>query len=181
MVETQFVAALSAVSCCALLISCANSPAAKPDDIPANLRVPEAQVLTQRLHAIGVQIYVCQPAKNDATRFEWSFKAPEATLSTQGGKKIGKHYGGPSWEADDGSKVVGEVVARAAPDPSAIPWLLLSAKSTSGKGVFGNVTSIQRLNTMGGNADSGGCTQAQLGQELRAAYSADYLFYSARP
>jgi hypothetical protein len=69
------------------------------------------------------------------------------------------------------------VVAKETPDPSAIPWLLLSAKSTSGKGIFSEVHSIQRLHTVGGTAPSTGCGQAQRGQELRTSYSADYLFF----
>jgi len=48
------------------------------------------------------------------------------------GNKIAKHYAGTTWESNDGSKVVGEVKAKDnGPDPNAIPWLLLSAKSTS--------------------------------------------------
>jgi hypothetical protein len=38
------------------------------------------------------------------------------------GKRIGGHYAGPTWEANDGSKVVGEVLQRAdAPRPGAVP------------------------------------------------------------
>ena len=36
--------------------------------------------------------------------------------------------------------------------PAAIPWLLLRATSTTGTGVFTNVTYVQRLNTTGGVA-----------------------------
>ena len=37
-----------------------------------------------------------------------------------------------------------------APQASAIPWLLLSAKSVGGPGRFANVTSVQRIHTVGG-------------------------------
>ena len=38
------------------------------------------------------------------------------------------------------------------PSASAIPWLLLTAKSNGPEGSFSNVTSIQRVNTVGGIA-----------------------------
>ncbi len=111
--------------------------------------------------ATGVQIYACAARKDDAAKFEWTLVAPEAELFDAAGKKIGRHYAGPTWEATDGSKVVGELKARDdGPDPNAIPWLLLAAKSTSGSGVLSKTTSIQRLRTVGGKAPSEGCAVA---------------------
>jgi hypothetical protein len=81
-----------------------------------------------------VQIYECKPTANPA-RFEWVLRAPEAELFDTSGKKIGKHYAGPTWELSDGSKVIGELRARDdGPDVNAIPWLLLSVKSSAGGG-----------------------------------------------
>jgi len=132
--------------------------------------------------ATGVQIYECSASKTDPTRFEWAFKAPQADLLDGSGRKIGKHYAGPSWESNDGSKVIGEVKARDdGPAASAIPWLLLSAKSTSGNGVFGRTQGIQRLYTVGGKAPADGCNRARLGRETRVPYKATYYFYVARP
>jgi hypothetical protein len=146
------------------------------------VRVPADQKLLRQLHATGVQIYQCQPAKNGASQWEWSFKQPEASLSTTMGGKIGKHYGGPTWEANDGSRVTGEVIARSeSSNPNSIPLLLLRAKATSGNGIFSGVKYIQRLNTVGGNAPAFGCGKEQMGQELRASYTADYLFYGTKP
>jgi hypothetical protein len=160
----------------AALAGCASAPT-----VPGPLRVPAAQSLIKELHATGVQIYECQPAKGDASQFEWSFKGPEAVLSTKGGGNIGRHYGGPTWEAKDGSRVVGEVIANSpSTKPNSIPWLLLRARAVSGNGVFGHVQFIQRLNTVGGSIPVGGCSQPQAGQQLRAAYTADYLFYGMR-
>jgi FtsP/CotA-like multicopper oxidase with cupredoxin domain len=180
--NTQFVSKILRASLCAAVAGCAVSGAVNPVDVPAPLNAPDSQILTRQLHATGVQIYRCQPAKGDPAQFEWSFKEPEATLFGKAGRTIGKHYAGPTWEANDGSKVTGEVIARAnSPAPDAIPWLLLSAKTTSGTGIFSAVRSIQRLHTVGGAAPAGGCNQAQAGEELRVSYSADYLFYTARP
>src|SRR6266704_1241294 len=87
-----------------------------------------------------------------------NLKVPEADLFDLSGKKIGKHYAGPTWESNDGSKVVGEVKARDdGPAPTAIPWLLLRAKSTSGNGAFSRTQAIQRLYTVGGQAPAESC------------------------
>lgn len=138
--------------------------------------------LSLETQAAGVQIYECKASKDDPTRIEWIFKAPEAELFDNVGKKIGRDYAGPTWESNDGSKVVGEVRARYnGPDPNAIPWLLLSAKSNSGSGVFSHTQSIQRLYTAGGKEPAEGCNQAQVGKEARVTYKAKYYFYIARP
>ena len=150
--------------------------------VPENLRTPETEVLSLETKATGVQIYECNASKDEPTRFEWIFKAPEADLFDMAGNKIGKHYAGPTWESNDGSKVVGEVKSKDnGPDPNAIPWLLLSAKSTSGTGVFSQVKSIQRVHTVGGRAPTETCSQAQAGKVTRVGYKASYNFYVAKP
>jgi hypothetical protein len=59
--------------------------------------------------------------------------------------------------------------------------LLLRAKSSSGRGIFGRTVSVQRLNTSGGKAPASGCDQTQIGKEARVPYSADYYFYDPAP
>lgn len=181
--KNQLMAVLVQATVMALLAGgCAASPWMNAGDIPPPLRVPTNAVLTLRVHATGVQIYLCRAAKDDAARFEWLLKEPEADLFDQAGNKIGRHYAGPTWEGTDGSKVIGDVVARAnSPDPNAVAWLLLSPKSASGNGVFGHVRFIQRLHTVGGNAPSDGCSQASAGGEVRVTYSAEYWFYADKP
>jgi Protein of unknown function (DUF3455) len=176
------VLAVAALAGCApFLAGCASAPALAPIAIPDNLNVAPTQVLSLEAKATGVQIYQCAVAKADATQFEWHFVAPQADLFDQDGQKIGKHYAGPTWESTDGSKVVGTVQAQnKGPDANAIPWLLLSAKSTSGIGALGLTQSIQRLQTVGGNAPADGCDQARLGQETRVPYQAVYRFYTAK-
>ena len=150
------------------------------DAIPEALRPPAGQVLALEARATGVQIYECKAAKDDPSQFSWTLKAPEADLKDRSGKPVGKHYAGPTWEASDGSKVMGELVTKQdAPSAGAIPWLLLRAKSTSGNGVFSAIASIQRLKTSGGIAPAGGCDSSQTGKESRVPYSAVYLFYKA--
>ena len=141
-------------------------PAAlKPGELKAYLAVP----------AKGVQIYACH--KNDDGAYAWAFKGPEAELADTGGKTIGKHYGGPTWEGSDGGKVVGAVKASApAPGGNAIPWLLLDIKSRDGSGQLTQAAAILRVNTVGGQAAATGCDEAHAGTEQRVPYTATYYF-----
>ena len=171
--------AMAGVAIAAVVAGCASTGARTAPTVPENLKAPENQKLSLETGASGVQIYECKTSKDNPARYEWVFKAPEAELFDTAGKKIGKHYAGPTWESDDGSKVVGEVKARDdGPDPNAIPWLLLSAKSTSGTGIFAKTASIQRVRTVGGKAPTDGCNQAQAGKEARVPYKAAYYFYA---
>ena len=158
----------------------ASTPAA-----PSAFPDPLNEQKSLEVGAKGVQIYTCGPKKDSPEQFEWSLKAPEAELTDSKGYKVGKHYGspdGPVWESSDGSKVVGDrSKAQSKPAPDSIPWLMLPAKSTAGKGVFGAVKSIQRLNTTGGKAPETGCDKANAGKEVRVDYTAAYYFYIAKP
>ena len=147
--------------------------------MPDNLKAPDGSVLHFETFATGTQIYVCTARADDPESFAWSFKAPEAELLDETGAQVGSHYAGPSWEGNDGSKVVGEVVERAdAADPGSIPWLLLRAKSHDGSGIFSTTTYIQRLQTAGGVAPTDGCDQSTAGVERAVPYTAVYAFYS---
>ena len=181
--KNPYAGAIAGASLAAILAGCAASSVATDPVVPDNLKVPAGQTLSLVSPATGMQIYECSAAKTDPAKFEWAFKAPEADLFDLSGRKIGKHYAGPIWESDDGSKVAGEVKARDdGPDANAIPWLLLSAKSTSGAGgVFGRTKSVQRLHTAGGKAPAEACDRAQLGRQARVAYRATYYFYIDRP
>src|SRR5258708_5499123 len=136
-------------SLAAILAGCASSTVGTNPLVPENLRVPAGQALPLVSPATGTQIYECGATKTEPPRFEWVFKAPEAELFDLSGKKIGKHYAGPTWESNDGSKVAGEVKARDdGPAATAIPWLLLAAKTPSGNGFFSRTQSIQRLSPL---------------------------------
>jgi hypothetical protein len=147
--------------------------------VPQQLLPPANEQLLVELHAKGDQIYAC---KGDGAQFAWALKAPDAQLFDKDGKSFGKHFAGPSWEASDGSRVTGKAVANApSPDPDSIPWLLVTIVAHSGNdGAFSRATTIQRLHTKGGKAPAAGCDAAHSGQEIRAAYSADYVFYAPK-
>jgi hypothetical protein len=147
-------------------------------EVPEQLRPPAGEQLMLRVHAKGDQIYVC---KGDGGQFGWTLKAPDAQLFDADGKAFGKHFAGPSWEAADGSRVTGKAVANVpSPDADSIAWLLVNIVSHEGNGVLSRATSIQRINTKGGKAPASGCDAAHTGNEVRVAYSADYLFYSPK-
>jgi hypothetical protein len=140
--------------------------------VPPLLAPQQGAILLGKYAAKGVQIYICRA--KEATN-EWAFKAPEAKLVDAEDRPFAKHYAGPSWEAPDGSKAVGKVLANEpAPKPGAIPWLLLSAES-SASGALAGVRFVQRINTAGGVAPSGACPT--VGAEQRVDYTADYIFY----
>jgi hypothetical protein len=164
-----------------VITGCATLTVGRGPNIPEALRVPPNQTLIREVQAVGVQIYECQASKDVLPGFHWIFKAPEAELRNRADIVVGRHYAGPTWEANDGSKVVGKVVARdSSADPNAIPWLLLSVTSASDRGFFSHINSIQRLNTSGGNAPATGCSETLAGEETRVPYKAEYLFYGSR-
>jgi hypothetical protein len=146
--------------------------------VPQQLQPPAGEQLLLRVHAKGDQVYIC---KEGATGFSWGLKAPDAQLFDKDGKPFGKHFAGPSWEANDGSRITGKAVANVpSPDADSIPWLLVNIVSHEGTGVLSRVTSIQRLNTKGGKTPTSGCDSPHAGQEVRVPYSADYLFYAPK-
>ena len=150
-------------------------------DVPAKLRPGAGESLALIVPAKGVQIYECRAKKEQAEQYEWAFVAPEADLFDVRGAKIGKHYAGPNWESIDGSKISGALKERAdAPRSDAIPWLLLTSRSVGSAGSFSKITSIQRVNTVGGVAPKQGCSQSNVGTIGRVNYTADYYFYTAK-
>ena len=150
-------------------------------EVPDKLRPGANESLAMVVPAKGVQIYQCRARKDQVGEYEWAFVAPEADLFDAGGNRIGRHYAGPQWESSDGSKVLGTVKERAdAPVAGDIPWLLLTAKSVGPEGSLSKVTSVQRVNTSGGAAPKGSCSQAEAGTAARIGYTADYYFFTSK-
>ena len=163
----------------AALAACAGTPdlVAVPDSIKGSVAEKVAMVVPAK----GVQIYECRAKQGQPGVFEWAFVGPEADLFNAAGTKVGKHYGGPTWESADGSKFAGAVKARAdAPQAGAIPWLLLTTTQSGAKGSFSSVTAVQRVNTVGGVAPVATCSQTNAGSAARVPYTADYYFLAAQ-
>jgi len=145
---------------------------------PQQIQPPANEQLLLQVHAKGDQVYSC---KSDGGQFTWTLKAPDAQLFDKSGKAFGKHFAGPTWEANDGSRVIGKAVANVpSQDADSIPWLLVNILSHEGTGVLSRATSIQRVNTKGGKAPASGCDSSHAGQEVRVPYTADYLFYAPK-
>jgi hypothetical protein len=139
---------------------------------------PGARLLLEA-SAQGVQIYTCEKT-GDAYR--WVFVAPDAALFDAVGRQIGTHYAGPTWQSEDGSKIVGEVLAQApAPEPHAIAWLLLRVKTHDRHGILSGVDLVRRVDTQGGTAPATNCDATQAAAQARMRYTARYLFYAAAP
>ena len=170
------------VRAAALSLFAGAAGAATPQSIiPEQINPPAGQALRLIVAAKGVQIYECRESKQRAGAWEWTFVAPSAELFDTTGAKIGRHYGGPAWEAVDGSRIVGTVKAKAdAAAANAIPWLLLETKADGNQGSFSKVTSIQRVNTAGGMAPKVGCSESNAGTPVRVPYTADYYFFSSK-
>lgn len=148
--------------------------------MPPGLAAPAGHGLAFELLAEGVQIYSC--ADSSGAGPAWAFQGPEATLVDGRGVHAGMHRAGPTWEALDGSSVIGAKVASATADSAAIPWLLLRAASHgAGRGSMADVTFVQRVQTSGGSAPSEGCSAASVGTVARVPYRAVYCFYRAMP
>jgi uncharacterized protein DUF3455 len=142
-------------------------------NVPPEIKVDEGNKVFLVGHAIGVQIYTC----NGST---WSSAVPRANLYDDHGKLIITHFAGPSWQAKDGSKAVGKLVNKVIVDPTAIPWLLLSATTTPGLDGdrLVDTSFIQRINTSGGlTPPAADCNAATAGSVVEVPYTADYFFW----
>jgi hypothetical protein len=178
MTDTSKLAALLLVL---LVAACASPQSPTMVKVPDTLTPGANESLARIVPAKGVQIYECRAKKDQVGGYEWAFVAPEADLFDARGNRIGRHYAGPHWESTDGSKILGTLKERAdAPVPDAIPWLLLAAKSVGSEGAFSKVTSVQRVNTVGGVAPKAGCSQVAVGTPARINYTADYYFFTTK-
>ena len=150
----------------------------EPEDIPENLKVPSGNGLLLQAFGKGIQKYACPVSAT-------SKAVPHAILFTgdsDEGDLVAIHFGGPTWEALDGSSVVGDAANAkhfTAPDPDGVDWLLLKAvkQPNGGNGQFSQVTYIQRLFTDGGQPPKSGCDQAHNQAKVLVEYSAQYFFY----
>jgi len=164
-----------ATACLAATAAVAQSdPAATPEPV----RVPAGHRVAWDTLGIGEITYECREKKDAMGQFEWAFVAPAATLYDMQKKTVGRYYGGPTWESNDGSKLTGKQVAVApSPNPDSIPLQLVKAEPAMGNGVLSGVTYIQRLDTKAGVAPASACNAAVKGKQEKVAYEARYVFY----
>jgi hypothetical protein len=164
------VAAMAALSLVAQ-VALAGPPS--PTGVPDQIQPGDGNKVFLIGHGVGVQIYTCNGSV-------WSSAVPRADLFDDNGKLIIKHFAGPSWQAADGSKAVGTVVDKVIVDETAIPWVLLSAKTTPGADGdrLVDTSFIQRLDTVGGlQPPAADCNAATAGTVVESPYTAEYVFW----
>jgi hypothetical protein len=161
----------------AAVLACA-SLQAQANDVPAAVQVPAGQKAAMTWTGTGMLAYECRPKADNAAMFEWAFAGPDAKLAdAKSMAPMGKYYGGPTWETNDGAKVTGKQVAVAPASAGNIPFQLVKAEG--GSGMLKDVTYIQRVNTKGGVAPAMPCDATTKGAKTTVPYSADYVFYKA--
>jgi hypothetical protein len=167
-----------AAAAAALSVTAVAQAGPRAPTVPYKIQVPAGNKVFLVGHAVGVQIYSCNAT---AGGFAWGFVAPRANLYNDHGKLIITHFAGPTWQAKDGSKVVGQAEAMVTVDRTAIPWVRLAAASTAA-GPDGDrlvdTTYVQRIATTGGLAPpAADCTAATAGTVAEVPYTADYYFW----
>jgi hypothetical protein len=167
--------AVKSISSTAFLLRAAAALAAqaatdnRAPEVPKEITVPACNKVHYHGFGVGFQIYTWNGTS-------WGTAVPEATLYDEDRNIVAHHFGGPTWQSNSGSRVVGALPPVAVTvDPDAIPWLRLKALTKVGPGVFAETTYIQRVNTTGGKAPSENGTV--VGQIARIPYTADYFFY----
>ena len=169
-----------------------------PASLPTAIAVPSGATVKLHDHAIGVQVYTCTASAaggaggaggtggaggGGATTYSRVLKQPDAVLYDSSFATVGTHGAGPNWTSTvDASVVIAARIAQAASTANgAIAWLLLQTSSTTGTGVFSDITYVQRLNTAGGPAPATGGDATTAATEVRIPYSADYYFFTGGP
>ncbi|PQV54059.1 DUF3455 domain-containing protein [Paraburkholderia sp. BL21I4N1] len=157
-----------------VLAACAIQPSAPVSLSASSSITPPHGTREMTLAASGVQNYSCE--FDSQHRLGWVFKSPQAILFDTSGHAVVHHGAGPSWEAEDGSKIEGHVLAQQPSEtPASIPQLLLETHGTGASGTLAEVRYVQRLHTVGGLAPQAPCsTEHQVGS---SPYLADYVFY----
>ena len=170
---------IAAVAAALPLASAAMAGPAAPT-VPGEIAVTGDHKPYLIAHAEGVQIYACTAV---ADGHAWRLLAPRATLTAENGTALGSHYGGPTWEARDGSFVTAKRDGGVSVDPTAVDWLRLKVDSRTA-GPDGDrltaTTYIQRIHTVGGVAPAAAdCNADTVAQQREIPYTADYVFFKA--
>ncbi len=97
-------AAIVAAAAAASLVQVAQA-GPPPPSVPGPIQVLDGSKVFLIGHAVGVQIYSCNGTV-------WSSAVPRANLFDDHGKLIITHFAGPTWQAKDGSRVVGHAHRR---------------------------------------------------------------------
>jgi hypothetical protein len=161
----------------ALLAPAAFAAVSEPAGLPAPLRASQNEAPAFMLRASGTHVYECVAVPGG---YRWAFLNPDATLF-DGTRSIATHTTASTWEASsDRTSAAGRVSATQPAGEGNLPWALYRTQSSGDGGLFSGVTSVQRVNTVGGVAPASGCGDTTVGTESRVQFSADYYFYKPR-
>jgi hypothetical protein len=175
------VAAFSATSAFALVLTCFSPAVAMADSAPDAVKVPAGNKMVLKTTTTSGKItYQCKDKKDAPGEVVWIFSGPSATLNDESGKEIGLYFGPPAtWGGNDGSKITGDQLAVSPGGAGNIPLQLVKANPSSAPGIMEGVTYIQRLATKGGVAPSSPCNADNKDRKEIVEYTADYLFWKA--
>jgi hypothetical protein len=152
----------------------------EPANLSPLLRAPANETPAFVLNGNGVYIYQCRQSLLNANAYEWAFVVPDATLY-EGARTVARHATVGLYESlSDTSSLSGVVRTSQAAGQQNLPWVLMRAQPLADSGLFAGVTSVQRVNTVGGAAPVSGCNSDNVGEEAHVAYRADYYFYRPR-
>ena len=139
--------------------------------LPGAIAAFPGETVAFKAHAVGQHIYQCKAGADG--KLAWELLEPIASLMVDG-KLIGRHFKGPTWELADGSAAVGKAIGNAPGEKAGdIAWLKLEIVSRSGSGKLSDVTTVQRINTLGGKLEDS-CDRP--GATRGMPYAADYVF-----
>jgi hypothetical protein len=145
--------------------------ASAEDLLPSAIAAFPGETVVLKAHAVGQQIYQCKAGADG--KLAWALLEPIASLMVDG-KLVGRHFKGPTWELGDSSAVVGKAIGEAPSQKAGnITWLKLEVVSRSGRGKLSEVTTVQRINTLGGKLEDS-CDRP--GTTRGMPYAADYVF-----
>ena len=148
--------------------------------LPAAVQVPTGNALLIETAHKGEIQYQCRIKAGTDNQAAWFFVGPDARITNRMGKDIGRYYGPPAtWDATDGSSVVGAQLAVTPNGADNIPLQLVKINASRGNGQFTGTTFVQRVNTKGGVAPQSPCTVASLGNTKFVPYQSDYIFWKA--
>lgn len=161
----------------AAVLLVAGSALRAEEPVQAALQPPAGYTVAFTAKATGVQIYTSTAEAGAAPK--WTFEAPLAELAGSAG--VIHHYGGPSWEAADGSKITRDtatpvITVSATRASGDIPWLLVKVVADPAAGVLSKVGYVQRISTQGGVAPS--VPPVRAGTKVGVPYTATYVFYT---
>ena len=164
----------------AALPAAAAAAVAEPGGLQPRLRAAANEEASFVLRADGVHVYECRAAPGAPGGFAWTFLNPDATLF-EGSRSVATHVTPNIWESSTDRSSVSAVVQASQPaGPGNLPWTSMRAQSSGDGGLFSGVTRVQRVNTVGGVAPTGGCSEDSVGSETRVQFAADYYFYKRR-